>query len=320
MILSLGLSLPHAVSAEGRVKRGVRAPPFEATVVSGSEGFSLEAARGRFVFLQFFSIKCKHCQRLVPRMNQIQQRYRQRGLIVVAATRERTSEVRAFQRKYGVRYPLVRTHLDVQVEYGVEAYPTAFLLAPNGRILWRGNPDRMLDRVFDAYLKKFQVLPTHGGRFRWVSEAARDGHFGDALLRLERHRQCRAIRPDECRFVLGALAWLEGYGRSAMIAAERDEEAGRIHDAWWTYEHLMSGYPGTPTAAAARVRRDALLSDPTRKREIEAQAALVAARGRARRLAPRDGAAVLSAIALRHPGTRAAHTAQTLAARWIKND
>lgn len=318
MLLLLGLWLPSDALAEGRVKRGVRAPPFEATTLPGADGFSLKAARGRFVFLEFFSVDCKHCQRLVPRMNQIHRRYTPQGLLVVAATRERTGQVRAFQRKYGVRYPLVSTHLDVQVEYGVSAYPTAFLLAPNGRVLWRGNPDRMQDRVFDAYLKKFKSLPTRTERFRWVSEAVRDGHFGEVLLRLERHRQCLTIRAEECRFVLAALAWIEGYGRSAMIAAERDQEAGRVYDAWWTYEHLVSGYADTPTAETARQHRDALLSDPGRRREIEAHAALVSARSSARRLGPNDGAVALKAVVLRHSGTRAARTAQALAAGWVR--
>jgi len=318
LFLSLGLGLAPAASAEGRVKRGVRAPPFDVIATSGSPRFSLDAARGRFVFLEFFSVDCKHCQRFVPRMNQIHRRYAQRGLVVVGVTREGMDKVRAFRHRYKTQYRIVSAHLDVQVEYGVEAYPTAFLLAPNGRTLWRGNPDRMQERVLDAYLRKFPVLPAPTGRFLWVSEAVREGRFADARSRLERHRQCLSIRADECRFVLGALDWLEGYARSSLEAAKRDEDAGRLYDAWWTYEHLVSGYTGTTTAVAAGARRAALLSDPAREREIKAHADLVAARLRARRLAPGAGVQALRAIALTHPGTRAAQAAQTLAAGWRK--
>lgn len=69
---------------------------------------------------------------------------------------ESKAKLEPFTKQYGITWPVAidptkKTH----DSYGVRAYPTTFLIAPNGKIAWQGHHmDKKFDEIFKTLLPK----------------------------------------------------------------------------------------------------------------------------------------------------------------------
>ena len=94
--------------------------------------------RGRLVWLNFWASWCPPCQYETPTLREMDERYADRGLSIVAiAVQETTVEdVRAYAAKYELGFTIAfDTRGDVFDRYRANALPTQFFIAPDGRIL-----------------------------------------------------------------------------------------------------------------------------------------------------------------------------------------
>jgi peroxiredoxin len=140
---------------------GRRAPGFTLRTPQG-QAVSLADQRGKAVLLEFFTTWCPHCNAEAPHLRRLGTSLgtRRYAFLTVNADSEGAPSVFAFHRYYGLPYPAL---LDpggapgsfdgqggsgrVTSEYGVEAYPTFYVLSPTGRVVWRGDgeqPDALL--------------------------------------------------------------------------------------------------------------------------------------------------------------------------------
>lgn len=119
------------------------APAFAAGTWINSDSYTLEKLRGRVVLVEFWTFGCYNCRNTLPSVKEWDARYRERGLTIVGLhTPETSSEynldnVRREVPSLGIKYPVV-TDNDYQTwkAYGVEAWPTIFVLDKQGRIRW----------------------------------------------------------------------------------------------------------------------------------------------------------------------------------------
>lgn len=119
------------------------APEFAKGVWINSEPLTLEKLRGRVVLVEFWTFGCYNCRNTLPAMKDWDVRYRERGLTIVGVhTPELQSEyiinsVRREVPSLGIKYAVV-TDNDYQTwkAYGVEAWPTIFVLDKQGRVRW----------------------------------------------------------------------------------------------------------------------------------------------------------------------------------------
>jgi peroxiredoxin len=92
--------------------------------------------RGKAVWINFWASWCPPCQYETPTIRSLDQRYRDRGLVVVAIQVQQTVEAgRDYAERYGLEYPIGS---DVTGDffhlYRVFALPTQFFIDPEGRI------------------------------------------------------------------------------------------------------------------------------------------------------------------------------------------
>jgi thiol-disulfide isomerase/thioredoxin len=124
--------------------KATAAPEFAKGNWINSDSLTLNKLRGRVVLVEFWTFGCYNCRNTLPAVKEWDAKYRDRGLTIVGVhTPETDSEysldnVRKEVPALGVKYPVV-TDNDYQTwkGYGVEAWPTIFVLDKQGRIRWR---------------------------------------------------------------------------------------------------------------------------------------------------------------------------------------
>ncbi|NTU68984.1 MAG: TlpA family protein disulfide reductase [Chlorobiaceae bacterium] len=127
--------------------KGSKAPDFE---LPGSNGqVRLSDATGSVVYLDFWASWCGPCRQSFSWMNQMQEKYRSKGLRIIAVNLDaKSEEARKFLAlnpgKFTVAFDSKGT---TPGQYGVKGMPTSFLVGKNGTILLQHQGFREKDRV-----------------------------------------------------------------------------------------------------------------------------------------------------------------------------
>ena len=148
-ILLLGSSwiwfnrVPVAISAAANAPQPAinhPAPDFTLTTLTG-ETFSLSAARGRPVVLNFWATWCGPCQRELPALQAAAERYGDRVLIIGVDQGEEAATVQRYVDDLGLTFPSpMDSEFTVSALYNVRGLPTTFFIDPDGviRQVWLG--------------------------------------------------------------------------------------------------------------------------------------------------------------------------------------
>ncbi len=128
------------------LKVGASAPEFAVTNDDGTtyqltdlDGVPIRLAdlRGKAVWVNFWTTWCPPCQSEVPILREVAERYRDRGLVLVAISVQETSpaDVAAYAAKYGLGYT-IGFDGSGKIFHAYKAYglPTQVFIDPNGVI------------------------------------------------------------------------------------------------------------------------------------------------------------------------------------------
>lgn len=83
-------------------------------------------------------------------------KYADKGLVVVAPSLDAEAKVKTFKEKHkvGDEVAYVSDALASAKAYGVEGYPTAFVVGKDGKVLFRGHPmSQDFEKALEAALK-----------------------------------------------------------------------------------------------------------------------------------------------------------------------
>lgn len=97
----------------------------------------LSNLRGKTVWLNFWATWCPPCQSETPVLREMDERYRDQGLAIVAIAVQETTvdDVRAYAERYDLAYPIAfDASADVFDLYKVFALPTQFIIGRDGRV------------------------------------------------------------------------------------------------------------------------------------------------------------------------------------------
>ena len=116
---------------------GSTAPEFDLSTLDGKR-FSLreELAQGPVV-LAFFKVSCPTCQYAFPFLERLRKAYGDKGVKVVGVSQNDAKETAAFNRQFGVTFPVLLDDLSrypVSNAYGLTNVPSIFWIAQDGEI------------------------------------------------------------------------------------------------------------------------------------------------------------------------------------------
>jgi peroxiredoxin len=139
-----GLSRPGAAAARephqalelikpGRLQA---AKAFQAGTPDGKSMMTLEDFKGKVVFLNFWATWCAPCKEELPSMERLYQKYKDRGLVVLALSVDpEPSAVIPFVRDRRLSFHVgIDPKLAVANLYGVRALPSSFIIDRRGNL------------------------------------------------------------------------------------------------------------------------------------------------------------------------------------------
>lgn len=106
-----------------------------------SDVLTLERLKGRVVLVDFWTFGCYNCRNTLPALKKFDEKYRAEGLTIIGVhTPEFDSEkeiknIQANVNKLGIKYAVVTdNNYETWNSYGVNAWPSVFILDKQGRI------------------------------------------------------------------------------------------------------------------------------------------------------------------------------------------
>jgi peroxiredoxin len=131
---SAGSQQPEPKTTVARV--GDRAPAFELTDLDGN-WVKLDDYKGQVVLLNFWAVWCGPCRTEFPVIQQVYERYKTQGFVVLAVNIQESEErIAEFANETGLTFPvLLDRRGQVSARYRVRGLPTSLLVDREGMIL-----------------------------------------------------------------------------------------------------------------------------------------------------------------------------------------
>jgi thiol-disulfide isomerase/thioredoxin len=135
-------------------------PPLDVAGWVDSEPLTLAALKGKVVVVDFWGIFCAPCKKLMPHLDQLYDKHRGAGLVVLGVSEDEKPDIEKFAKEIEVTYPLAADRL---VEgngvtlgaYKIVAIPTVYLIGRSGKIVWVGDGPKLTDKmVLDELARK----------------------------------------------------------------------------------------------------------------------------------------------------------------------
>ena len=110
--------------------------------------------KGKTVVLEFWGTWCGPCVRAIPHLNKLVDKYQNDDLIFVSITKETKSKVAKFMKKKQMKaFVALDNKGKTNKAYQIRYIPKAYIIDPNGLIIWGGHPAHLTNELFDYYHK-----------------------------------------------------------------------------------------------------------------------------------------------------------------------
>lgn len=140
LAVAAGMLLTGGCGAEAPAAVGSPAPSYEATTLAG-DSVSLAELRGKVVLLNIWATWCHPCRTEIPALQEIHERYANRGLELVGVSIDARGErdaIRSFASDFGVTYPIWHDPEGrVSTTFRSIGVPSTYLIDREGELVWK---------------------------------------------------------------------------------------------------------------------------------------------------------------------------------------
>lgn len=132
ILLSLFFFITNCKKREYQAIIGSQAPDFTLTDLDGNK-VSLSNYKGTVIIIDFWATWCPPCKDSIPFLEDLHQRYREKGLVILGISFDGdTDTVRNFRKKITMTYPVLMGDDRLKNDYGLIGIPEMFILDRNG--------------------------------------------------------------------------------------------------------------------------------------------------------------------------------------------
>jgi thiol-disulfide isomerase/thioredoxin len=123
----------------------------------------LRDLRGKIVVLDFWTLCCINCIHTLPDLARLEKKYRNQLVVIgihsAKFTNERNSEsIRKAILRYEIRHPVINdANMRIWRRYGVNSWPTLFLIDPEGYVVWGDSGEGLYDGLDRAIARLIRI-------------------------------------------------------------------------------------------------------------------------------------------------------------------
>jgi len=92
----------------------------------------------------------------MPKLVSLNEKYKEKGLVMVFVGYESKAKLEPYAKRYKIDWPIaLEPTKKAQKAYGVRGFPSSFVIAPDGKVAWKGHPaSKDLESVIQSLLSK----------------------------------------------------------------------------------------------------------------------------------------------------------------------
>lgn len=200
--------------------------------------------------------------------------------------------------------------------YATRGIPAAWLVGPDGKIVWKGHPAELQQGLLEEQLKKVRLRPKiemQSDALKKASKQIEAGSYGKAIAELDKVIE-KGDDPAAVEEANSAKAQLLQYGEDELKAVDGYAESKYYPQAVEKLGQIASSFKGTPIGDRAEEKQAAWKKDPVVKTELEGAEAIARAKDLIAKYKKKDAARLLVAVAKgeKFQGTKAQKDAESL--------
>jgi thiol-disulfide isomerase/thioredoxin len=133
---------------------GESAPDWQLADVEGKT-HSLAEYRGKVVVLDFWATWCGPCAEVMPRMQRLHEKYKEKGVVVLGVNSWERSDPVALMTKRRYSYGLLLKGEGIAESYNVMSLPVVYIIGVDGKVIYchEGVDDKNLSSLIEKYFK-----------------------------------------------------------------------------------------------------------------------------------------------------------------------
>lgn len=109
--------------------------------------------KGKAAIVEFWATWCPPCRASIPHLNEINKKFKDKGLVVVGITDEKKETVEKFQKTLPMEYNVAIGGAEIEKKIGINGIPHAFIVGKDGKVVWQGHPMQLKDADIEKALK-----------------------------------------------------------------------------------------------------------------------------------------------------------------------
>lgn len=206
----------------------------------------------------------------MPNLNALHEKYAEKGLLIIGVSGESESQIqKVFVDELGAKYAFGTIKDSVKQAYGITAYPSFFVIAPDGTLHSKGHPN---EQVIEELLEQVRLTPKLPDDSRY--DALRSMWEKEQYEKLDKYLakmlEQEKLDADMREVFVGQQEALKARAESALKRVARYGEGPDYFTSMQKLEQIADAWKGFAAEQKAGEEIARFKKDSTIKKEISA--------------------------------------------------